>query len=65
MINILIFFEENYKDLTAEIENNHAIKMIIINQISNLKEIYKDGEINKSIYQEILSKIMYKYKNIT
>ena len=65
LINILIFFEENYKDLTAEIENNHAIKMIIINQISNLKEIYKDGEINKSIYQEILSKIMYKYKNIT
>lgn len=64
-IENLRFFEDSYKDLTSEIENNHAIKMIIINQISNLKEIYKDGEINKSIYQEILSKIMYKYKNIT
>ena len=39
LINILLFFEDNYKDLMAEIENNHAIKMIIINQISNLKEI--------------------------
>ena len=65
LINILLFFEDNYKDLTAEIENNHAIKMIIINQISNLKEIYKDGEIDKSIYDEILGKIMFKYKNIT
>lgn len=57
-------FENYYKDLTSEIENNHAIKMIIKNQISNLKEIYKDGEIDKIIYQEILSKIIYKYKNI-
>ena len=65
LINILLFFEDNYKDLTAEIENNHAIKMIVINQISNLKEIYKDGEIDKSIYDEILGKIMFKYKNIT
>ena len=61
----MVIMKENYKDLTSEIENNHAIKMIIINQINNLKEIYKDGEIHKSIYQEILSKIMYKYKNIT
>ena len=39
--------------------------MLIINQINNLKEIYKDGEIDKVIYQEILSKIVYKYKNIS
>ena len=60
IMNLINFYHNKYYD-----KNQKALKMIIINQISNLKEIYKDGEINKSIYQEILSKIMYKYKNIT
>ena len=64
LIQSIKHFEENYKDLTYEVENNHATKMLMINQINNLKEIYKDGEIDKVIYEEILSMIIFKYKNI-
>lgn len=60
IMNLINFYQNKYYD-----KNQKALKMIIINQISNLKEIYKDSEINESIYQEILGKIMYKYKNIT
>jgi NhaP-type Na+/H+ or K+/H+ antiporter len=57
-------FEGDYQHITSEIENKHAIKMIIINQINNLKEYFKDGEIDKHIYDEILAKITYKLKNM-
>ena len=63
LIGRLNNFEKHYKDLTSEIEKNHVIKMIIINQIHNLKEYFKDGEIDKYVYNEILAKITYKLKN--